>query len=61
MKSFGLQQPWERSIKKMQLESLRLVKAGPDQGRKFTEERDPKKEGRKIRLGKQEKHSFQVE
>lgn len=39
LESFGIQQPWERSIRKMKSESLVLVKEGPGLYGKSIEER----------------------
>lgn len=56
MTSFGIQQPWERSVRKMKLERLKLDRAGPDQCGKFSE-----KTIKRIILEEKEKQSFQVE
>lgn len=60
MKSYGVQKPRERSIRKMKMETLRVVNAGAASVGRLLRREDYKKEGRKVRLGKQEKHSFQV-
>lgn len=49
MESCRIQQPLERSIRKMKLESLRLVKAGPGQCRKLMEKGSRKSDGEEKR------------